>query len=211
MRFWTLLRGDTFAGLGFGRRRLRWAALFLFIFWMFWVNAHLCRCLESSSTGDEVYLFTRYVSCKQLCTASPHCSGDGIQPPAHRSHRERQHSPPGVGSAVPGGSCLSSSISHWGYPFLELELCAAGWKSGGKWYDPALTGCPIPEMFKARLDRVWSNLGQWEVPMTGQVGLADLQKFFQLKPFHASNMGTRILEDFSPLVKLIPFSHHFVF
>lgn len=47
----------------------------------------LSRCLESGSAGDEVYLFTRSVQCKQLRTASPRFSLDAIQLPPPRTTR----------------------------------------------------------------------------------------------------------------------------
>lgn len=56
---------------------LCWAALLL-IFWKIWVNACLYLCLESGSTGNGVYLSTRYASCKQLLlpTALPSAPAD---------------------------------------------------------------------------------------------------------------------------------------
>jgi len=49
-------------------------------------------------------------------------------------------------------------------------------------------GCPLLEVFKARLDGALSNLVWWKVslPMAGELELDGLQGPFQPKPFYDS-------------------------
>lgn len=71
------------------------------------MNACLYRCLESGSTGDGVYLFARYVSCKQLRAASPHGSVTAFSPDPGRPPL----APPA--STAPWGGSSSSPGDCW--------------------------------------------------------------------------------------------------
>lgn len=73
----TFLKGDSFTVLALGWRRALLSSTPAY-FLKIWVNACLYLCLESGSTGNGVYLSTRYASCKQLLlpTALPSAPAD---------------------------------------------------------------------------------------------------------------------------------------